>query len=78
LLVEFHKLHSDIIGLRQDLGPATNGMWKIPKRLVLAVEKLWTWFEENDDILSRVSLKLARLNVPDVVGMLNKLHPSTE
>lgn len=103
-LTKFHKIHSDIIGLRRRLkrklveGPEGYveyprkieldlrvvrkkeakyyeipkkevKYWEIPIKLLEAVDRLWTWFEKNDDILFRASLKVARLRMPDIVDL---------
>jgi hypothetical protein len=41
------------------------------------LDPLWTWFETNDDVLFRVSLLLARMNVKDIDQELIKLRPSS-
>jgi hypothetical protein len=43
--------------------------WEIPIKLLEAVDRLWTWFEKNDDILFRASLKVVRLRMPDIVDL---------
>jgi hypothetical protein len=41
------------------------------------LDPLWSWFENNDDILFRVSLLLARMNVEYIDQELIKLRPSS-
>lgn len=41
------------------------------------LDPLWTWFETNEDVLFRVSLMLARMNVEDIDQELIKLRPSS-
>ncbi|KUJ22898.1 uncharacterized protein LY89DRAFT_313594 [Mollisia scopiformis] len=41
------------------------------------LDPLWTWFETNEDVLFRVSLLLARMNVEEVDQELIKLRPSS-
>ncbi|KAF8849817.1 hypothetical protein BDZ45DRAFT_752378 [Acephala macrosclerotiorum] len=41
------------------------------------LDPLWTWFEINDDVLFRVSLLLARMNVEEIDQELIKLRPSS-
>ncbi|RDL42559.1 Uncharacterized protein BP5553_02538 [Venustampulla echinocandica] len=41
------------------------------------LDPLWTWFETNDDVLFRVSLLLARMNVEEIDQELIKLRPSS-
>ena len=41
------------------------------------LDPLWTWFESNEDVLFRVSLLLARMNVEEIDQELIKLRPSS-
>lgn len=41
------------------------------------LDPLWVWFETNDDVLFRVSLLLARINVEEIDQELIKLRPSS-
>jgi hypothetical protein len=45
---------------------------------VTACKDLWMWFEEHDNVLFRVSLKIARLNRPEIMESLTNLHPSSD
>lgn len=78
---KFHSLRANIIGHRlqfRDLlvqDPLKDKPFAVPLKLLDAVNKMWTWFEGNEDVLFRVSLKLARLPIEDIVSTL--IAPST-
>jgi hypothetical protein len=39
--------------------------------------ELWSWLEKREDLNMQISLRMARLNVPGIVGNLAQLHPTT-
>ena len=77
ILVEFHKLFANLLYLKHCISKEGNSDENEIPILVEAIDKLWIWFETNLYALYRISLKLARLNVPDIVGVLSPPHLST-
>ncbi|KAA8569220.1 hypothetical protein EYC84_000887 [Monilinia fructicola] len=68
----FHQLWSDITYFkptRLKVG------YEVSQRMVEALEELWGWFRDNNKVLFRISLRIARLDVPDMVKQLTKLQP---
>jgi hypothetical protein len=77
-LREFYALYNSVhfATIRPVNESQNNQKWLVEKSLK-EVDPLWTWFENNSDILFRVSLQLARLNVERIDQELIKLRPSS-
>jgi len=71
---KFQSMHTNIIGHRHQFRPqeptSEYSSFVVPMKLLDAVVQMWTWFQANEDVLFRVSLKLARLPIEDIVGIL--------
>jgi hypothetical protein len=75
---KFYALYSHInfATIRPDKENKDNESWLCEISLK-ELDPLWTWFETNDDVLFRVSLLLARINVENIDQELIKLRPSS-
>ena len=80
---KFQLMHANIIGHRHQFRASasyllqmdSNNAFVVPTKLLDAVIEMWAWFQDNEDVLFRVSLKLARLPIENIVGILTA--PST-
>jgi hypothetical protein len=81
---KFHRMHTDIIGLRHGIrfseanSSILDPRFVVPKKAFHAVDEMWTWLHQNGNVLFRVSLKLARLPNENIAGVLTATHPSTD
>jgi hypothetical protein len=75
---KFYALYSHIhfATIRPDKESKDNESWLCEISLK-ELDPLWMWFETNEDVLFRVSLLLARMNVEYIDQELIKLRPSS-
>ncbi|KAH8591278.1 hypothetical protein B0O99DRAFT_690881 [Bisporella sp. PMI_857] len=69
-------LETAFANIRPDRGSKDEDRWLCEMSLK-ELDPPWTWFETNDDVLFRVSLLLARMNVKDIDEELIKLRSSS-
>ena len=75
---KFQSMHANIIGHRHQFRPCqpyvtdifTDNSFLVPPKLLDGVIQMWAWFQDNEDVLFRISLTLARLPIDNIVDIL--------